>query len=398
MKLNYKHTVRACYLGYITQAIVNNLAPMLFLIFRDEFGLSLGKITLITTVNFCVQLTVDLLSAGVVDKVGYRISITAAHAFAAAGLIGMAILPSVLPDAYWGLLIAVVLYAIGGGITEVLISPIVEACPGDDKAGAMSLLHSFYCWGTVSVVLLSTLFLLVFGKRSWRILSCLWAVVPLFNLWLFTKVPINTLPGSEDGRPVRSLVKSGIFWLLFVLMIASGASEQGMSQWASAFAESGLGLSKALGDVAGPCLFSVMMGLSRALYGKYGGKKDLLGFVTGSAALCAAAYLLTVFAPAPALSLLGCALCGFSVGILWPGMFSIAAVQIPAGGTAMFALLALAGDLGCASGPTLVGFVSGRFSDRLQSGLLAAVGFPAVLICCALILKKYRRSKMTSLE
>ncbi|HEY9576028.1 MAG TPA: MFS transporter [Lachnospiraceae bacterium] len=388
VKNNFKHTIYASYLGYITQAIVNNLAPLLFLIFRKEYGFSLSQITWITGINFAIQLLVDLISSKFIDRIGYRISILAAHIFAAAGLVGMAILPELFENAYAGLLLAVILYAIGGGIIEVLISPIVEACPSENKATAMSLLHSFYCWGMVAVILLSTAFLGVFGKTNWKILVCLWAIVPLFNFFYFLKVPINTLLDANQGMSVRNLMKNKMFWIFFILMIAAGASEQGMSQWASAFAESGLNLSKVMGDIAGPCFFSVLMGLSRTFYGKWGEKIDLLKFILVSATLCVASYLLVVFAPFAWLSLLGCGLCGLSVGIMWPGVFSMASRELPKGGTLMFALLALAGDVGCSGGPTLVGNLADKFGDNLKVGLLAAIIFPMVLITFGLGLRK----------
>lgn len=387
----YRHTIYASFIGYVTQAIVNNLAPLLFLIFQSSFGVSLQKITLLVTVNFCIQLLIDLLSAKFVDKIGYRICIVGAHLFAAAGLIGLAVLPRLFGDAYIGLLLAVVLYAVGGGLIEVLVSPIVEACPTDNKAGVMSLLHSFYCWGTVAVVLLSTVFLALFGKGGWGVLTCLWAIVPLLNALYFSRVPIAALTGEGDGMSLRDLFSLKIFWIFVLLMITAGASEQAMSQWASAFAESGLGVSKTVGDLAGPCLFSILMGLSRALYAKFSEKVDLLAFLTGSGVLCVAAYLLAALSPAPALSLVGCGLCGLSVGILWPGVFSLASARCPKGGTALFALLALAGDLGCSSGPTLVGMVAGALGDNLKCGLLAAAAFPVVLIICSLICVRMRR-------
>lgn len=393
VRKNFQHTVYASYLGYVTQAIVNNFAPLLFLIFREEYGFSLSQITWMTGLNFIIQLLVDSLSGKFIDKIGYRISILAAHIFAAAGLIGMGILPSLFENAYGGMLLAIVLYAIGGGIIEVLISPIVQACPSENKAAAMSLLHSFYCWGTVAVILLSTVFLSLFGKSCWKILAFLWALLPLFNFFYFSRVPINTLMEANRGMSVKALVKNKIFWIFFILLFASGAAEQAMSQWASAFAESGLHLSKLMGDIAGPCFFSVLMGLSRTFYGKWGEKIDLLKFIKVSVLLCLAAYLLTVFAPLARLSLLGCGLCGLSVGILWPGFFSIATKEMPKGGTAMFALLALAGDLGCFGGPTLVGGLAGFFGDRLKAGLLAAIIFPIILFVFIAFLKNVKRQR-----
>jgi fucose permease len=376
----YSCTIYASYFGYITQAIVNNLAPLLFLIFQQQFGLSLGKITLITTINFLIQLVVDLLSAKFIDRIGYRISIVAAHIFAAAGLIGLGVLPFLLRNPYAGILISVVLYAVGGGLIEVLISPIVEACPSENKAAAMSLLHSFYCWGTVAVVALSTLFLAVFGKENWRILTVIWAIIPIVNAFCFCRVPIDALTEEGEGMTISALAQTKLFWVLMVLMVAAGASEQGMSQWASAFAEEGLHVSKLVGDLAGPCFFSVLMGAARAYYGKCGEKLDLLKFIRGSSTLCILSYLIAVFSPSTVLSLIGCGLCGLSVGIMWPGVFSLASARLPKGGTALFALLALGGDVGCSAGPTLVGFMADVFGGSLKSGLLFAVIFPVVLL------------------
>ena len=391
-KLTYKNTITAGYLGYITQSIVNNLAPLLFLIFRDSFGISLEKITSLTALNFLLQLCVDFLSAKFVDRIGYRKSIVAAHLFSAAGLIGMSVFPFVLGNAYAGLLLALALYAVGGGLIEVLISPIVEACATDNKASAMSLLHSFYCWGTVAVILLSTLFLKVAGKQSWRVLPILWALLPLFNALYFSLVPIARLTEENEGMSIKDLARSKLFWIFILLMIASGASEQGMSQWASAFAESGLHISKTAGDICCPCLFSILMGLARVFYAKYGEKKDLTYFLVGTGMLCVFSYLLASFSPVPALSLAGCALCGLSVGLMWPGVFCIASGSMPTGGTALFALLALAGDLGCSAGPTVVGFAAGLMGDELKKGLPFAVVFPVIMIVCACIFRKMRKS------
>ena len=391
-RFGWKQTLLCSYVGYITQAIINNLAPLLFLIFREEFGFTLEQVTLITTVNFLTQLIVDALSAKFVDRIGYRVSIVSAHFFCVAGLLGMAVLPSVLP-AFAGMMVSVVLYAIGGGLTEVLISPIVEACPTDDKASAMSLLHSFYCWGTVGVVLLSTVFLWVFGKGSWRILCFLWAIVPFVNGFAYMAVPIGRLTEEGEGMTVTDLLQSKLFWIFVVLMVASGASEQAMSQWASAFAESGLHVSKAVGDLTGACFFSVLMGCARVFYAKYSEKVKLLPFIMGSSVLCIASYLLASLSPSPVLSLIGCALCGLSVGILWPGVFSLASSTCPKGGTALFALLALAGDTGCSSGPTLVGMASGAMGDNLKRGLLPAIVFPILLLVFCRILKGALRNK-----
>ncbi|MGN0762716.1 MAG: MFS transporter [Aristaeellaceae bacterium] len=389
IRQNYNATIYASYLGYVTQAIVNNFAPLLFLIFARDFSLSLTQITAITTVNFAVQLGVDLVSARVVDRIGYRPCIVAAHVFAAAGLVGLALLPHVLP-AYTGLMISVVLYAIGGGITEVLISPIVEACPTERKEAAMSLLHSFYCWGHVALVLVTTAFLAVFGEGSWPVLACLWALVPLANIVLFRLVPLADVTAGHEKLSLGRLLRQPTFWLLLGLMVCAGASEQAMSQWASAFAESGLHISKTLGDLAGPCAFATLMGLARALYGKYADRIPLRGFMLASCALCILCYVVAAWSGNALMAMLGCAICGFSVGIFWPGTFSMAALALPGGGTAMYALMALAGDLGCSGGPTVVGLVADASQGSLQAGLGAAIVFPVLMLAGILLLKKRR--------
>lgn len=380
MRKNYNHTIYASYIAYITQAIVNNFAPLLFLTFGTEFGLTLDKITLITTVNFAVQLSVDLISAKVIDKVGYRVSIVFGHVAATAGLIGMAVFPALLGDAYIGLLCAVILYAIGGGIMEVLVSPIVEACPTDNKEAVMSLLHSFYCWGHVAVVLLSTAFFAIFGIGAWRIMAVIWALVPLFNAFFFAKVPLFEVAAGHEKMGIRALLKKGTFWIIVLLMVCAGASEQAMSQWASAFAESALGVSKTLGDLAGPCAFAILMGTARALYGKFSEKLPLIPTMAASAVLCIACYLVAAYTGNPVVGLIACAICGFSVGIFWPGTFSVAAIKIPAGGTAMYALLALAGDVGCGSGPSVVGFVANAMEGSLKWGFRVAILFPILMV------------------
>ena len=382
----------ASYLGYITQAIVNNFAPLLFVTFQKSFDISLEKIGYLVTVNFCIQLFVDFIAAKFVDKIGYRISIVAAHLFAGTGLILMGVLPFAFADPYMGLICAIVFYSIGGGLIEVLISPIVEACPTDKKSAAMSLLHSFYCWGHVAVILLTTLFFVTAGIDNWRILSALWAVIPLANAVYFCFVPINTLVDCEKSAPIKELFKSKLFWILILLMICSGASEQGMSQWSSAFAETGLKVSKTLGDLLGPCMFAVMMGVSRVFYAAFSGRLKLVKFISVSCVFCVIGYLVSALSPVPALALVGCGICGLSVGILWPGVFSLAAERAPTGGTAMFAFLALAGDLGCSSGPTLVGIVSSTFNDNLRVGFLAAIAFPVALIIGIMMLKRTKSS------
>ena len=389
MRDNYQNTMYACFVGYIVQAIINNFVPLLFLTFEKSYGIPLNQITMLITFNFGIQLVIDLLSAKFVDKIGYRISIVLAHIFSAAGLICLVILPDICANAFVGLLISVVIYAVGGGLIEVLISPIVESCPSDNKEKAMSLLHSFYCWGHVAVVLISTLFFKIWEIEHWKILALIWALIPITNGIVFCKVPIASLmEEGEKGVSIKELFQNKVFWILMLMMVCAGASEQGVSQWASTFAEQGLGVTKAIGDLAGPMSFAILMGSARAFYGKFGDRMDLDKFMLGSSVLCVLSYLCISVSPSPVLSLVGCAVCGLSVGILWPGTFSKASVALRKGGTAMFALLALAGDVGCAGGPTVVGFASGLASDDLKKGILAGMGFPIFMLLSIFLLKR----------
>lgn len=391
MKNQYHKTIYACFLGYIVQAIVNNFVPLLFLTFEETYQIPLSRITLLVTINFAVQLLVDLLAIGFVDRIGYRVSILIAHIFSAGGVLLLTVLPDRCSEPFVGLLIAVIIYATGGGLLEVLVSPIIESCPTDNKEAAMSLLHSFYCWGHVGVVFLSTVFFAVFGIDNWKIMAIIWACIPLANTILFAKVPIAPLIGEgEKGLTIKELCSKKLFWLFLLMMICAGASEQAVSQWASTFAEKGLGVSKTIGDLAGPMFFAICMGLSRAYYGKFGEKINLQRFMIGSSMLCVVSYLGIVFFTIPTLGLISCGIAGLSVGIMWPGTFSMASASIKRGGTAMFALMALAGDLGCAGGPTVVGMVSSHFSDNLQMGTLAAIVFPVILCVGLAYTKKVR--------
>lgn len=393
MDKRYQKTVYACFVGYIVQAIVNNFVPLLFLTFHETYGIPLSQITFIVTINFGIQLLVDLLAVSFVDRIGYRASMILAHATAAVGLILLAVLPGILPVPYIGILIAVVFYAVGGGLLEVVVSPVMEACPTPNKETAMSLLHSFYCWGHVGVVLISTAFFAIFGIANWKILAVIWAVVPIVNMVVFTKVPIASLmEEGEKGMSLGDLLKTKLFWIFLLLMICSGACEQAVSQWASTFAEQGLGVSKTIGDLAGPMLFAIMMGTSRALYGKFGEKLPLGKMIMASGLLCLASYFVISLSPIPALGLIGCGICGFSVGILWPGTFSLASASMPTGGTALFALLALGGDIGCSGGPTYVGMISSAMGDDLRKGILCAIIFPILLLVGLWLQRKNTKS------
>lgn len=383
---NYRKTKTACYLGFVTQAIAANFAPLLFLKFHNDYNISLGNIALISTCFFFTQLLVDLFCAKFVDKIGYRICIVASEVCSAAGLIGLAFLPDILPNPFTGILCSVIVYAIGSGLIEVLGSPIVEACPFENKEATMSLLHSFYCWGAVGTILISTLFFLLFGMDSWKWLAVLWALIPTYNIYNFATCPIEHLVEEGSGMGIRELFQKPLFWISVCLMICSGASELAMAQWASAYAEAALGLSKAIGDLTGPCMFAVTMGISRVIFGKYGDRIDLMKFMTGSGILCVVCYLLTSLSSNPLIGLIGCIVCGFSVGIMWPGTISISSKKFPLGGTAMFALLAMAGDLGGSIGPGIVGYITQAAGDNIRIGMSVGLVFPVILLVMLFIL------------
>ena len=384
--LNYQKTKIACYLGFITQAISANFAPLLFLKFHHDYQISLGNIAWISTCFFFTQLLIDLFCAKFVDRIGYRVCVVASEVCSALGLIGLAFLPEILPNPLAGILCSVILYAMGSGLIEVLCSPIIEACPFDNKEATMSLLHSFYCWGAVGTILISTIFFLIFGIESWKWLAVLWAIIPIVNIYNFATCPIEYLVDEENGMKVTELFRKPLFWIAICLMICSGASELAMAQWASAYAEAALGLSKTIGDLAGPCMFAVAMGISRVIFGKYGERIDLMKFMASSGILCVICYFLTALSSNPILGLIGCIVCGFSVGIMWPGTISISSKEFPMGGTAMFALLAMAGDLGGSIGPGIVGRVTQSAGNNIQVGMGVGLVFPFILLIMLFIL------------
>jgi len=396
VKKNYQKTLKACYLGFITQAIAANFAPLLFLKFHADYGISLGRIALISTAFYFTQLVVDIFCARFVDKIGYRKSVVASEVASVLGLVGLAFIPDLCADPFAGIITCVIVYAIGSGLIEVLCSPIVEACPFDHKEAVMSLLHSFYCWGSVGVILLSSVFFTVFGIGSWRILACVWALIPLYNIFNFATCPIEHLTEEGKGMTIGQLFRKPLFWVSILLMVCAGASEMAMAQWASAYTEAALGFSKSIGDLIGPCMFAVTMGISRVIYGKYGAKINLNHYMIGSGILCLCCYLLASLSSSPVLGLIGCIFCGFSVGIMWPGTISITSPRLPRGGTALFAFLAMAGDLGGAFGPSLVGTVSQQAGDSLQFGMLAGSIFPLVLIVSLILLGRNAKKKQVT--
>lgn len=383
---NYNKTKLACYLGFVTQAIVANFTPLLFIAFHHEYNISIASLALIPAVFYIVQLITDLLCAKF-KNIDYRKGIILSEITAAFGLIGLAFVPALFPDPLIGILLCVCIYAVGSGLIEVLCSPIIEACPFPNKESMMSLLHSFYCWGAVGVIIGSTLFFTFFGLENWQILACLWALIPLYNIYNFATCPIDPIVPDAESMSMTQLLKNRIFWLFLLLMIAAGASESTMAQWTSAFAEASLGVDKAIGDLAGPCGFAFCMGLGRLWYGKKGENFNLSSYMMGAGVLCFAAYLLASLSSLPLLSLAGCMISGLAVGIMWPGSISLTSARIPTGGTALFALLALAGDMGGTLGPSLVGLCTKSSENDIQSGILAASIFPVMLVVCLLAIR-----------
>lgn len=399
MTNKFQKTITACFIGYVVQAIVNTFVPLLFLTFQETYGIPIEKITLLITINFALQLTTDAAATYLVDKVGYRICVVGAHLMAALGLVMLAVLPDCFADPFIGLVISVVLYAVGGGMIEVIISPIVESCPSEHKDKTMSLLHSFYCWGSVGVIILSALFFYFVGISHWRILSVIWAILPLANAVFFLFVPLqNIVAEGEQGLKIGQLLKNKKFWLFFIVILCAGASESAIAQWASTFVESSLGLSKALGDMVGPALFAAAMGICRLFYGKSGDKINLDDAMTLSGALCVVSYLVVALVPVPVVALIGMAVCGFSVGLMWPGSYSTATANIKGGGNVMFALLALGGDIGCVGGPAVVGWLSGAFGGDMRTGILFATVFPVILTLAMLVHKRDEKKRQKLLN
>ena len=392
MKLNANHTVGACFVGIITQALVINFSPLLFLTFENNYGISLSKISTLIAISFITQLLMDFTASKLPNLFNNRKTVVLGQVCSATGLFCLALLPEILPP-FPALIIATVIGAFGSGIIEVMGNPIVESCPVKNKNKLLTFMHSGYCWGLVLTISLSTLFFHLVGIEHWQILACIWALVPTFNAVAFCFVPlykIESAPKVKDGK--RSVFHSFLFVAFFMLMVCAGAAEQAMSQWASSFAEMGLGVSKSLGDILGPCAFAVLMGLARMIYAKYSETMNLSRFMFFCCLLCIASYLLAALAPAPIVALIGCALCGFSVGIMWPGTLCMATERIN-GGVKMFALLALAGDMGCAIGPTAAGWIADAAGNNLKVGFIFSIIFPILMIIFIPLIKLKTKDK-----
>ncbi len=389
----YNRTVYACFVCYVVQALVINFYPLLFLTFQEEFGISLSLISLLIGVSFGTQLTTDILAMLFIRRISYRAGAVCANLCAAVGVGSLAFLPRLMPNGYefFGVLISVVLASIGGGLIEVFVSPLMEACPSSNKAAAMSLLHSFYCWGHAGVILLSVLFFALVGIENYRFLALGFALIPASLAVAFFAVPIpdTAREAATTALPLGKQLRTPAILFFMLLMVLGGAAEQCIAQWASAFTEQSLGLSKTFSDLLGPLLFALCMGTARAYFGVRGEKMSLTKTITLSALLCAVGFLLTALSPFPALSLCGCALTGVSCGIFWPGTLSSASRRVPLGGPTMFTLLALGGDVGCLVGPSITGLVASAFGEDLRMGLLCMTAIPfALFVAFLFVLRK----------
>ena len=387
MTKSYKTTKIACFIGFVVQAIINNFLPLLFIIFNTRYNLNYEQLGRLLFVNFFVQLIVDALTPALVKRIGYRGAAIACHGLAAAGLFMLGVLPLVFSNQIYACLVAsIIVYASGSGIIEVCISPMVELLPGDKKGADMAFTHSFYCWGQAFTVLVSTLLIFLIGQQHWHFIPMFWAIIPLLNMINFMRVPVIEQPDDPISKTANTLFKNRDFWIFAVIMICAGASEITMAEWASLFAQKALGVSKTVGDLLGPCAFAVCMGSGRVIFGLLDGKFNPQKALILNNILCVLCYVGVAVCNIPALSLIACALCGFSVSLSWPGTYSMAARHFPTGGTLMFSILALCGDLGCSIGPWLMGIVAN--STTLETGFLVCSVFPAFMVLTAPLLRK----------
>jgi fucose permease len=387
-------------------ALVTNLPPLLFVLLMDRFSLTFEQVGRLTLINFFTQIIADLAFSRPVDRYGIRPFITSGHFLATLGLVLFAFAPKIFPgQPYWGFMLATVVFSCGGGLLELLLSAIVQAIPSDAKAAAMSLLHSFYAWGFIVVVLLTTAMIALFGRDNWPIIVLLWSILPFLNFFNFMRVPLAPQVSEEHRTSIKTLGKSPYFLMVVLGIALGGAAEVTMSQWTSAYMEAALALPKIVGDLVGLCLFAAFLGTGRALYGKYGKHIDVWYVMLWGSVLATLCYIVAALSPWPLLSLGACALSGLGVSLLWPGSVVNAARRFPFAGASLFALLAAGGDTGAAVGPWLVGVVADtvpsllkqgsllmRLSSHelgLRSGMLFATIYPLSMVICLLVMRKF---------
>lgn len=389
-KINYTPTKISAYVGYFVQAIVNNFLPILFVAFQDIYGIGYEKLGRLIVFNFITQMVTDILSPKIISLLGYRKTAVMCQLIAALGLTLAAVLPNVLPNAYIGIVLAVIVYAFASGLMEVIISPMIEMLPTSNKSGNMSLLHSFYCWGQAITTVGTTLLLSAFGYRGWTYIPLIWAIVPFINAFSFIRVPIVEPQPERKSDSFRVLFSDRRFRVFMLIMLCAGASEIAMAEWASVFAQNALGVSQIAGDLAGPCAFSLFMGLGRLLYAAFSEKISYRSTVIVLGLCCAVCYYIAAFASIPIFALAACALCGFTVSILWPGTISAGAVAFPRGDAVMFSVFAMCGDIGCCIGPWLLGVVAEHFT--LNIGFAVSSFFPLLMVALAIFFIKEQRS------
>lgn len=408
---HYRLTTISCFVGIFAQAVIINLAALLFMPLMRLHGLTYVQLGTLVAVNFSVQVGSDLVFSGLIDRIGFRRLVLPACLVGSLGLFLFALAPVLLPGrVFAGLLAATAVYSAAGGLLEVLLSPIVNAIPNEEKGAAMSLLHSFYAWGQMATIILTTLFLFLVGERHWQWMVGFWALLPLANFLLFLKAPFPPSVPEEHRLNMGDLILKPFCLLAFAAIFFGASAEVLMNQWTSAFMERALLLPKLTGDLFGMCGFALMLGLGRAWHGKYGARFDISKALVAMSALAVLCYLVVALAPGSWPGLLACMVCGFATSLLWPGTLIVASERYPLAGAWMFALLAAAGDVGAGLGPWFTGWVVDHAIDTaaalrleqwlgiggeqaaLRLGILAGTIAPLLALLCHWGMKRMREN------
>ena len=411
MQTNYKRVKYACYTTNVSMSVVANLSPILFLTFHNLYGISYSLLGSLVLINFIAQLLIDLIFSFFSHKFNIPLAVKITPLLTLVGLFLYAVCPLAFPQyAYAGLVVGTLVFSVSGGLAEVLISPVIAAIPSDDPDREMSKLHSVYAWGVVPVILISTLFLYVFGSQSWHWLALLYMLVPLVAFLLFTKAQIPQMETPEKVSGALSFLKNKGLWLCVGAIFLGGASECIMAQWSSGYIEQALGIPKVWGDIFGVAVFSVMLGMGRTLYAKKGKKIENVLFLGSiGATIC---YLLAAICNMPLIGLVACAFTGLCVSMLWPGSLIVASDRFPQGGVFIFAMMAAGGDLGASVGPQLIGVITDfaianptivSFAEGMnlapeqmgmKLGMLVGMLFPLTAIAVYFVIKKSRNEKL----
>ena len=357
MKVNKKILKSACYTVSVTMALVSNVPPLLFLTFREMYGISFSLLGLLVVVNFATQLGIDLVFSFFSDKFDIPKTVRTMPILTVAGLVIFSLVPTFFPNlAYAGLVVGTILCAVSSGLAEVLISPIVASLPADDPEREMSALHSVYAWGVVGVVIFSTLFLLVFGKENWNILMLIFIIVPVLSSVLYSMTDITCVESEEGSGGLLGIFKNPMLWLSFFAIFLGGAAEVTMAQWSSGYLEQALGIPKVWGDVFGVAVFALTLGIGRTMYAKIG--KNISKILTLGGIGAVICYLTAAFTSNPIIGLIACGFTGLCTAMLWPGNLMVVAERFPTGGVFIYAMMAAGGDLGASVAPQLVGVIT----------------------------------------